>query len=196
MGSFSSGRFNAVTVAQTFVASRLREGDVAVDATAGNGHDTVFLARRVGAAGRVYAVDVQAEAVEATRRRLAEERLDERVVLRRGGHESLATVFPEIRKRTVAAVMFNLGYLPGGDKTLTTRPDTTLAGLSGALECLAPRGLLAVVCYPGHPGGSDESSRVTAWAESLPSSEWRVLIGRFASGGNKTPFPAIVNRAG
>jgi len=155
-----------VTAAHRCLAAALRPGDLAVDATAGNGHDTAFLARAVGPAGRVLALDVQDRAVAAAGERLRAAGLDGRVDLRRGGHEELACLAPPAWAGRVRAVVFNLGYLPGAERGRITRPATTLAGLEAAAGLLAPGGRLAVVAYPGHGGGAEEAAAVAAWVRA------------------------------
>jgi len=144
------------------IAAVVREGDLAVDATAGNGHDTVFLAKLAGETGRVLAFDVQEQAIASTRERLAAAALLERVTLVHGSHAEIAA---HVARRSAAAVMFNLGYLPGGDHAVITRTPETLRALEGAVEVLGPGGVLTVVCYPGPAGGDEESAAVVAWAE-------------------------------
>ena len=119
-------------IAQKQVAEVQREGDRAVDATAGNGWDTLFLARLVGPDGRVYAFDIQQAALDETAALLRKNKLLERVDLIHAGHEAMASYV----KEPVAAVMFNLGYLPGGDHSIVTRPESTLRGLAAALQLL------------------------------------------------------------
>lgn len=145
------------------VAAVLREGDLAVDATAGNGHDTVFLAGLVGATGKVIAFDVQEQAIASTRQRLAAAGLLERVELVHGSH---ALICEHAAAASAAAVMFNLGYLPGGDHEVITRTEETLQALEAAAGVLRPGGVLTIVCYPGHAGGDEESAAVLAWAET------------------------------
>ena len=179
-----------VARAQEAVAPVLAPGAVAVDATAGNGHDTLFLAEAVGPAGRVYAVDVQEAAIAATRARLAEAGLEARIHLACAGHEDLTEQVAPADRGRVAAVMFNLGYLPGGDHTLTTRPPATLDALNAARGLLAPGGRLSVVAYTGHPGGAEEAEAVRAWAEAL-SDPHRLERG----GGERPPQLLVVERA-
>jgi predicted methyltransferase len=142
------------------VAAVLRPGDRALDATAGNGHDTVFLAGLVGDEGRVLAFDVQAAAIAAARARVAAAGLTARVEFVHASHGSIPD---HVAPGSVAAVMFNLGYFPGGDHAVITRAAETLAALDAALDALKPGGILTVVCYPGHPGGDEESAAVLAW---------------------------------
>ncbi|HKJ87699.1 MAG TPA: class I SAM-dependent methyltransferase [Gammaproteobacteria bacterium] len=146
------------------VRACLFPGALAVDATVGNGHDTLFLARAVGSGGRVEGLDIQASALTAARERLEQAGALDRVRLHQGGHEALLRILPEAARGRVRAVMFNLGYLPGGDKGVVTRPDSTLAGLEAAAGLLAPGGRIAVVGYPGHPGGAEECEAVSEWA--------------------------------
>lgn len=169
------------------VAAVLRVGELAVDATAGNGHDTVFLAERVGPTGRVLAFDIQAAAIEATRARLAAAGLAERVGLVLGSHGDLAQ---HVAPGGVAAVMFNLGYFPGGDHAVITRTADTLRALGAAVAALRPGGILTVVCYPGHPGGEEESAAVVDWAESLDPGCFAVAVHR--RGATLKPAPFLV----
>ena len=148
-----------VSFAHGLIRGALRPGDVAVDATAGNGHDTVLLAELVGAKGRVFAFDVQAAALAATRQRLQQQGLAERVQLLQASHADMARYLP----KGVQAIMFNLGWLPGGDKTVTTDAVTTIAALQAALELLQPHGLLVMVVYQGHPGARQERDAVEQW---------------------------------
>lgn len=146
------------------VARVLRPGDVAVDATAGNGHDTVFLAECVGPEGRVFAFDCQPEAIAQTRTRLVEHGVDARVELVLGDHAQLADVVPAAR---CGAVLFNLGYLPGGDHAITTSVATTIPALDASLTRLRPGGVLSVVVYPGHPEGAREAAAIERWVPTL-----------------------------
>ena len=136
----------SLTFLQHILAEVVRPGDLAVDATVGNGHDTALLARLVGPSGLVHGFDVQAEAIESAGRLLAAAGLAERVRLHAQGHERLAEVLPQADHGRAAAVVFNLGYLPGGDETRVTRPETTLAALEGSREILAPGGVVALAC--------------------------------------------------
>ncbi len=142
---------------------------IAIDATAGNGHDTEFLARLVGPGGRVIAFDIQAEAIHATGRRLEASGLHERVSLHLESHERICDV------ATSHVVMFNLGYCPGGDKTRITQPQSTVRALQAAAVGLAPGGLITVVCYPAHPGGREEGEAVLDWTRNLDPRKFRAM---------------------
>jgi predicted O-methyltransferase YrrM len=173
--------------AHRLATTALSAGATAVDATVGNGHDAVVLARAVGPEGQVFGFDVQAEAIAATRRRLAADNLSSRVHLFRAGHEALAAHVPDRQHGRVGAVMFNLGYLPGGDSSLTTRPKTTIPALDAAVRLLRPGGVLTVVLYSGHEGGPEEVEAVQDWAEALPRARGEALSYRFVNQRNDPP---------
>lgn len=156
---------SAVERAHEAAATVLRQGDWAVDATVGRGKDTQFLAEQVGPAGRVDGVDIQAQALDAARERLAQAGLADRVGLHHGGHEELAALLPAAAWGKVRVVLFNLGYLPGGNKARVTQPHTTLTALEAAWGLVAPGGRVVVVAYPGHRGGAAETAALAEWAE-------------------------------
>ncbi|MBB5039591.1 tRNA (mnm(5)s(2)U34)-methyltransferase [Prosthecobacter dejongeii] len=175
LASQTGGLPSAVRWAQLLLADRLSAGDVVVDATAGNGHDTLFLARCVGAAGHVYAMDVQAAAVAETHRRLLEAGIEEdQFTLVQAGHETMMELVKHEHQGQVAGIMFNLGYLPGSDKTVITRTETTLTAVNAAVQLLKPGGLLTIAVYPGHEGGAQELAALTDWATSLPPRAYEV----------------------
>lgn len=155
-------------LAHRLVEEALAEGALAIDATAGNGHDTLFLAQRVGENGCVLAFDIQAAAIESTRVRVTDAGLGRRVRFFRESHANLAS---HAEAGSVSAILFNLGYLPGGDHGVITEGGETLKALKAALPLLRPGGVLTVVCYPGHEGGAEESEAVLAWSRSLEGFE-------------------------
>ena len=161
--------------AHAALASMLHSGDIAVDATAGNGHDTLFLARDVGPAGRVHAFDVQPAALVATRARLAAEDRADIVALHHAGHERMREVLPASLVGRVRAVVFNLGYLPGsGDRAVITRAETTASALAAARGLIASRGLISVLVYRGHPGGPEEAETVRGWLDGRAAAGDRI----------------------
>lgn len=155
----------ATELAQLILGQTLKAGDWVVDATVGNGHDTVWLAGVVGAEGRVFGFDVQAAALAT-----AAERVKglEQVSFIQAGHERMGTCLPEEAKGRLSGVMFNLGYLPGAQKGVITRTETTLAALTQAVDWLRVGGCVTVVVYPGHDGGDGEADAVRDWARGLP----------------------------
>ena len=176
------------------VQGAISSGDWTVDATAGNGHDTRFLAETVGPHGRVWAFDVQRRALRSTRERLARHDLADRVSLLERSHEDMREALPTEARGHVQAVMFNLGYLPGSDKRCITRPSSTLLALKEATSLLSEGGVLTVVCYSGHTGGMEETEAVLGWAEGLAQERFRVLSYHFINQKNDPPHLLIVER--
>lgn len=167
---------NAVSTVHRLVRDVVRPGDVVVDATVGNGWDTQLLAQCVGSSGIVYGFDVQQIALDVARTRLDVNAQNVNLIL--SGHETMLEHIPTQHHGHVRAVTFNLGYLPGGEKTVTTKVDTTLQALGKALRILAPGGLITIVCY-SHPEGLAEMQAVQAMLVSLPQDEYSCLRTEF-----------------
>jgi len=185
---FRSARFWAAALMET----ALFPGARAVDATMGNGRDTLWLCRRVGSNGHVYAFDVQPEAVERTGQRLRDEGLSDRATLFCQGHQHMADFVPE----PVDAVMFNLGWLPGAEHAVTTRTGTTLQAVDAALTLLRPQGLMTVCVYPGHEEGARELEALTEWAGRLDPKRYDALLERYMNQPNDPPQLIAVKKKG
>jgi tRNA A58 N-methylase Trm61 len=165
----------------------IREGDLLIDATAGNGHDTVFLAELAGERGRVRAFDIQDHAIQTARFRVEAAGFSDRVDFHLETHAKMAE---HAQPGTVAAVMFNLGYLPGEDHQLTTETEETLSALTTATTLIKTGGILSVVCYPGHDKGMAEAAAVESWASALTTEGWRVA--KYAMLGTLRPAPFLI----
>ncbi len=150
--------------AQQLLTEAIEDGDTVVDATAGNGHDTLFLAQLVGDNGQVFAFDVQKSAVDATLHRLLDNALEHRALVLHTGHEHVAKHV----QKPVAAAIFNLGYLPGSDHNIITKPNTTILAITDLLQLLKIGGLIILVIYHGHPGGKEERDAVIDYVSHLP----------------------------
>lgn len=162
-------------MAHWLVTKWLRPGDIAIDATAGNGHDTVFLARLTGPAGKVLSLDIEPAALDSTRLMLASEPFPVSHVLLVGGdHARLATVAPGEWFGQVRVIMFNLGYRPHSNQPVKTSLISTLSALGQSLSLLADDGLLTIVMYPGHQGGETETEAILEWAIALDDTRWHV----------------------
>ena len=180
-----SARFLAAEVLKSAIAP----GDTVIDATMGNGHDTLTLCELVGENGRVIAFDIQPQAVENTRARLEEAGVLPRASLYCLGHERMAE-----KADSAQAVVFNLGWLPGGDKSVTTRWETTKAAIESALRLLTPMGVLVICVYPGHAEGDRERQRLTALLTELPPQRFNVLHQRFLNAGPGAPECIVVQK--
>jgi len=162
-------------VHQTF-AEKLNQGDIAIDATVGNGHDTLFLSQQVGETGQVYGFDIQQMALETCLTRLQENHCADNVQLIQQGHEVMAKYIPAEQQGNIHGILFNLGYLPNSDKRCITQTKTTLVALNATLNLLAKTGLLSIIAYPGHAGGDIETQAVIQWCQQLPKNCYDVKI--------------------
>ena len=181
---------SAVRFAQDFLAARLAQPRLLVDATCGNGGDTAFLCRLAGAEGRVLAFDIQPAALEATRARLAREGVPEgrcRLIL-----DSHANLLRYAAPGSADAVMFNFGWLPGADHAVHSEAGASLRALDAALEALRPGGILSAVLYSGAVIGDGEKRAALAWMEALPLTKYTVLVCRFANWADSAPLPCFV----
>lgn len=186
---------SAVEYCHALLRACLLPGDLALDATAGNGHDTHFLAQLIGPGGKVFAFDVQAVALAATRGLLQRGEVPESCYqLIEGSHAALAQRLPEQAQGRLAAAIFNLGYLPGGDKSVITRAETTLPAVRAAQEWLRPGGLLLIVLYPGHPGGAEEAELLRDFASGLPSRQWQVTEYRTLNARQAPPVVLAIEK--
>lgn len=162
-------RISLTETAQQIIGRSLESGQVAVDATTGNGHDTLFLARTVGAHGRVFGFDIQEQALSMTQQRLEDNHASACVTLFQVSHIEMVNKIPNYYHSHIQAIMFNLGYLPGGDKSVITRAESTLTALAQACQLLATGGAMTILAYPGHAGGESESFGVHQWLSRLDS---------------------------
>ena len=179
----------AVPLSHFYLRQRVRPGDTALDATCGNGFDTLLLAQLAGEGGRVWGFDVQPRAIAATRLLLQREGCPDTVQLFEASHERLAEFVPA----GLRAAVFNLGYLPGGG-TLVTDPRTTVSALGQAAGLLAPEGIITVSLYTGHEGGPEEAAAVQEWGASLDPREFNVWCSRQLNRPPVAPYLVLVER--
>ncbi|MCF7821509.1 MAG: methyltransferase domain-containing protein [Mariprofundaceae bacterium] len=177
-----------------FLSATIKPGDSVIDATLGNGHDTLFLAEHVGEEGHVFGFDIQAGAVNNSLKQLVTHQLDHRATLMMKSHVYMADLIPEQFHGHIKCVMFNLGYLPGSDKSVITLPESTLSALNIALNLLAEDGIISILAYSGHPGGADECSAVKAWASQLPRDGYRASVIDLLSSHRSPPEWILISR--
>lgn len=180
--------------ARSLMEKAVKNGDAAVDATLGNGHDTVFLANLVGETGRVYGFDIQEEAVAASKERIYSHDFSNRVSLFHQGHEKLIECIPEEEYGKITGAIFNLGYLPGSDKAVITKPHTTISAIEQLLKIMAPEGIIVIVIYHGHPGGDIERDRLLQYCEQLDQNAAHVLQYQFINQQNNPPFILAIEK--
>lgn len=181
---------NAVALSHQIVAKAVGRGDRVVDATVGNGGDTVFLAGLVGPQGLVTGFDIQQEALNQAGERLREAGLMSRVKLINAGHENLEQYIAQ----PIKACMFNLGYLPGRDHRIITLPETTKAAVEQATKLLEVNGIIALVVYTGHQGGAEEAAAVAELVQVLPQELWDVAVVTFPNRRNNSPYLVAIQR--
>lgn len=169
--------------ARQLIEGRLKNGGRALDGTAGNGRDTLFLAQLAGGNGKIWAFDIQAQALSNTAGLLRENGVEGQVELIAASHADLADYVRE----PLDAAMFNFGYLPGGDKTVTTKADSSVRAMQAAAALLSEGGLLTAVVYSGHPAGHAEAAAIEQWAAALPQEQYQALHYRFTNQRNHPP---------
>lgn len=172
-------------MAHDFLAEVLSPTAVAVDATMGQGFDTVFLAKRSVC---VYAFDVQEQALLWTRERLAEEGLTAELI--HAGHERL----DDYVNGSIDAAIFNLGYLPKADKSVITQPKTTILALQKLLHQLKVGGRVSLMVYYGHEGGQAEKEALQAFVSQLSQKEFAVMIYQALNQVNQPPFLIMIEK--
>lgn len=160
-----------------FLLPHVIRGGVAVDFTMGNGNDTLWLSEKVGETGQVYAFDVQQKAVARTAERMKSEASFENYTLICDSHHRVK----DYVKTPICAGIFNLGFLPGGDKSITTLRETTLPAVDAALELLASKGALLIAVYPGHEEGRLEGELLQEKFSSLPQKQFSVSCLRIVN---------------
>ena len=183
---------NALRFSHTLLKNTISQGDIVVDATVGNGSDTVLLAKLVGPNGKVYGFDVQKKAIETTKEKLIYTNLHQQVELYQQGHETLGEIIDP--KTPVSGAIFNLGYLPKSDKSIITRSSTTLKAISTLLPLLRKGALLIIVVYYGHEGGEEEKDAVLEYVSQLPQKEYSTLKYGFINQKNHPPFLLAVEK--
>ena len=172
---------------QDFLAARLADPRLCIDATCGNGGDTAFLCRLVGKEGRVLGFDIQPEAIASTRQNLARKGLAAELHC-----DSHANLLQYVQPGTVDAVMFNFGWLPGADHGVFSHAQSSIPALEAALEALRPGGVLSAILYSGKVIGSDEKTEILQWMRSRPLKQCTALVCDFANWADTAPLPCFL----
>lgn len=176
--------------AHYLITSILQVGDAAIDATCGNGHDTLFLAQKVGPNGQVYAFDIQEQAIHTTKERLLAAGVMDQVKVVHDSHSLMKNYV----SKPVKVILFNLGYLPGGNKDITTTLDSSMVALQAGLELLQAGGLMVLVVYPGHPQGKIEREVIDPWTQQLDAREYQVVKINYYNQTDAAPYVLAIHR--
>ena len=168
----------------------LKEGDIVVDATVGNGHDTKYLAQKVGESGFVYGFDVQQVAIDSSTKLLEKNNLLSRTKLILDGHENIDNYID----KELSCVLFNLGYLPRADHSVITKPNTTIQAIEKSLKLLKPHGIISIALYTGHEGGLEEKNLVYDYIMNLDQTYFNVLRCDFMNQKNNPPQLLLIEK--
>lgn len=175
-----------IDLAHFWLKKHLKPADTVIDATVGNGHDTCFLATLVGEKGAIHAIDIQQKALQNAQKKAKKELTPQQQAVIQWycqSHIDLPCILGEVQ-----AIIYNLGYLPGSDKELTTKTETTLQSLRLALQRIDSEGIIVVTCYPGHPEGKKEYSAIYEWSTNLCPKNWNPTWHTFV---NRKNSPAL-----
>lgn len=181
---------NAVRMVHNIALQKVKEGDIAVDATVGNGNDTVLLAKLVGKTGKVYGFDIQDIAIKNTKEKLLSLGMLDRVELIKDNHDKLDMFI----KEKIDFVMFNLGYLPGGDHSIITKPQSTIKAVEKAIVKLNSKGMIILVVYTGHEGGKEEKDSIERYVRELDQKKYTVLKYSFINQINNPPMIIAIEK--
>lgn len=168
---------------------QVQEGDVCIDATVGNGHDTVHLAKLVGPDGIVHGFDIQQAAIDATMQRVADVGAGAQVHLHLESHENMDNY---VDAGQASCIVFNFGYLPGGDHALATRAESSLVAVSKALKLLKKGGVLLLCIYSGGDSGFEERDALLEFARQLNPKEYLVMKTEYYNRANNPPIPVVI----
>lgn len=174
---------NVMEISRKICKQKLNYGDTAVDCTMGNGHDTVFLCQLVGEEGKVYAFDIQEDAVINTRKKLEDLNYLERSEIILDGHQNIDCYVKEY----IRLAIFNLGYLPKGNHKITTKKESTIEAVQKCLALLEPNGIILLIIYPGHENGKAEKEGLHSFTAKLNQKEYNVASLCFTNQINNPP---------
>lgn len=178
-------------ITEYYIENFIHPGDTAVDATMGNGNDTLKLCRAVGENGKVYAFDIQKSAIESTSEKLSKENiLNAKLIL--DSHTSMDKYVNE----KVSCVIFNLGYLPGGDHSVCTKGDTSIEAIEKSLSLISEKGFVSVTIYYGKNSGTEEKDAVMKYLKAIDHKEYTVVVHDFLNRPNNPPITVIITKNG
>ena len=171
------------------IENYINEGDIVIDATAGNGNDSLKLCKKVGKDGKVYAFDIQEKAIEETKRKLLENGFCNSEVIK-DSHEFMDKyVCGEVK-----TVIFNLGYLPGGDHRVQTKGETTIEAIKKALDLICDDGFIAIMIYYGKNSGTEEKLMLMDFLKDLDHKKYTVTVHDFYNRPNNPPITALITK--
>ncbi len=183
--------FNALDISRHVIASRVKAGDLCIDATAGRGNDTAYLCSLTGETGKVIAFDIQQDAIDSTAALLSEKGFSERAELILGSHADMDKYADE---QSVSCITFNFGWLPGGDHKIHTEKDSSIEAVKKALRLIKPGGLISMILYYGRDTGFEEKEALMDFVKTIDSGEYTVITAEFSNRPNCPPIPIFIIR--
>lgn len=177
-------------LAKKIIIEKYSSIEYGVDATCGNGRDTLFLAELCRNDGMIYSFDIQEEALDNAEKLLNDQNLPTSVMFVSTGHENMEKVI----KPKVEVVMFNLGYLPNSESKICTKPETTITAFHSACEILKSGGIITILCYPGTDEGRVETDEVGKWLNDLDNNKYNVSEHLSESPDETTPVLYVIEK--
>lgn len=181
---------NTGDLVKEIIENHVLQGHKVLDCTVGNGNDTLALSKAVGPTGKVYGFDIQEVAIESTLKLLKKNNSYNNVELFLDSHENIDIYI----SHRLNFIIYNLGYLPRGDKSIKTNSTSSALSIKKALELLECNGLLAVTVYVGHSGGMDEKDAIEEIFRRLNQKHFNVLKYEFINQINDPPVFYCVER--
>lgn len=180
----------ATDLAKNLISTVVQKNDTVIDATVGNGNDTLFLCGLVGEKGKVIGFDIQEIAIKKTQQKLKDRKMIDRVLLVNSGHEMLK----DYVENNVSAIMFNLGYLPGKNHRITTKYETTIKAIKQGIDLLKKNGVMTIAVYPGHPEGMKEKEKLLEYLSTVDQKQVNVLKMEFINQINNPPLLIAIEK--
>lgn len=172
-----------------FIKEHVQNGDWCIDATAGNGNDTQLLCELVGEKGRVFAFDIQEEAVKHTKDRLEKAGLLNRAEVLLESHVNMEQYVTE---NSVNCIVFNFGYLPGGNHNLATKGETSIEAIHQGLNLLKKGGMMSLCIYSGGDSGFEERDAILEELKKLDTKRYLVILSAYYNRPNNPPIPVLI----
>lgn len=172
-----------------FIQEQVKSGDICIDATMGNGNDTLLLSTLAGSTGKVLAFDIQEMALSNTLKKLKDTSAPENYTLLLESHEKISHYADE---NSVSCIVFNFGYLPGGDHTKATLSSSSISAMEQGLKLLKKDGLMSLCIYSGGDSGFEERDAILNWLKTLDSRKYLVIKTDYYNRPNNPPIPVLI----
>ena len=181
--------WSALDIVHKFLSNHLKPGDFCIDATAGNGYDTVFLCNIVGESGKILAMDIQQSAVDSTLKNLEENGFSNIAKVVCDSHSNIDRY---AEPESADCIVFNFGWLPGGSHDVFTRAETSIPAIEKSIDILKPGGVLSLCLYYGKNNGYSERDAILEYVSNLDSRYFAVMKCDFLNRKNDPPFPIFI----